>query len=179
MVVEQEMSLFNVPAPKQPAGAGVCSQPFSLTLRWLVNGPNKYVMAFLSTVGCEEAEPEPGTERCEFSSQLSHRISAQSRGVLTLWTCRCKFLQLCERLLRFRGPVIPEGNMALAPPAPQCDMEGSAYLHLEDPVLLIKSLMGVIASQRHKKQRTIKTNNMRIRLTAIYCILHSNLMHII
>lgn len=31
--------------------------------------------------------------------------------------------------------------MAPAPPAPQCDMEGSAYLDLEDLVLLIKSLM--------------------------------------
>lgn len=31
--------------------------------------------------------------------------------------------------------------MAPAPPAPQCDMEGSAYLDLEDLVLLIKSLI--------------------------------------
>lgn len=84
MVVEQEMSLFNVPAPKQPAGAGVCSQPFSLTLRWLVNGPNKYVMAFSSTVGCEEAEPEPGTERCEFSSQLTQDFCTIQRSSYSL-----------------------------------------------------------------------------------------------
>lgn len=51
MVNEQEISLFTLPAPKQPAGADMCSQPSLLTVQWLVNGQNKYLISFTSTVG--------------------------------------------------------------------------------------------------------------------------------
>lgn len=50
MVNEQEISLFTLPAPKQPAGADMCSQPSLLTVQWLVNGQNKYLISFTSTV---------------------------------------------------------------------------------------------------------------------------------
>lgn len=51
MVVEQQTSSFPVLAPEGPAGAEVCSRPFSPRVPRLVNGQNKYLVVFIGIVG--------------------------------------------------------------------------------------------------------------------------------
>lgn len=143
MMVEQGMSLFTVPAPEGPAGSGMCSQPSLPRVWWLLNGQNKYSTLFIGVWTGEEAELEPAIQRCEFSSELGHRLSVKSQVSCLL--PGCADANCCSSVRGFSAFVDWLYQLevwALIPHAPQYNTVGNASLDLEDLGLMMKSLMG-------------------------------------
>lgn len=143
MMVEQDASLFMVPASEGPAESGMCSQPSSPGVWWFLNEQNKYSTLFTRLWTGEEAELEPAVQRCEFSSQLGHRLSVKSQvSCLLPGYADAYFCSSVRGFSAFVDWLYQLEIWALTPHAPQSNRVGNASLDLEDLGLMMKSLMG-------------------------------------
>lgn len=85
--------LIHCAAPEGPAGAGGCSQPSSLRVRWLVNGQNKYLTVFTGTAGRWGGWTWAGNSETWIQFPAGpQKFCATSGELFTPWMCKCKFL---------------------------------------------------------------------------------------